>query len=151
MKKFTFTLLFLLGAVFTLSAQQTVKDDVFAYLKNEGYVPHYDKDGDIEFKMEGIGYYALVKEVAGENYAYVEVMANFSTDTAFYTLMDISNEFNQNKYVCKCMVYENEDDNVFLVAMEFITGSRAETEFQMGHALRLLPGWIAAFRDRLDE
>ncbi len=150
MKKFTLTLLILLGTIYTLAAQQNVKEDIFAYLRSEGYVPSYDDDGDIQFKMEGIGYYAIVKELADEGYAYVEVMANFSTDTPYETLLTLCNELNRTKYVCKCLAYENEDDNVFAAAMEFITGSSADTRFQMKHALRLLPVWLSALEEQLE-
>lgn len=149
MKKLAFTLLLLWGAISTLSAQQNFKTDLFAYLKNEGYVPSYDEDGDIRFKMKGIGYYVLVKVPDHERYAYVEVMANFSTDTSLDKLLTVSNEFNRNKYLCKCVAYEDGEDRVFTVAMEFLTGSRSESEFQMNHALRLLPGWIEAFEEQL--
>ena len=37
MKKFTLTLLLLLAGIPTLFAQQTVRNDIFAYLKHEGY------------------------------------------------------------------------------------------------------------------
>ena len=39
MKKFTLTLLLLLAGIPTLFAQQTVRNDIFAYLKHEGYAP----------------------------------------------------------------------------------------------------------------
>jgi hypothetical protein len=35
--------------------------------------------------------------------------------------------------------------------MEFVTNSRANTEYQMSHALRLLPAWVKEFNDRVDE
>ena len=44
MKKFTLTLLLLLAGIPTLFAQQTVRNDIFAYLKHEGYAPALDKD-----------------------------------------------------------------------------------------------------------
>lgn len=44
-----------------------------------------------------------------------------------------------------------ENRNVFTLAMEFVTNSRANTEYQMSHALRLLPAWVKEFNDRVDE
>lgn len=151
MKKFTLTLLLLLGGIPALFAQQTVQNDIFAFLKQEGYVPALDKDSDIQFKVQGVVCYAIVKQVADENYAYVEVMANFSTDVSCEKLLAIANDMNQNKFVCKCSAYPNGDENIYTVAMEFVTDSRANTEFQMSHALRLLPGWIEVFSDALDK
>lgn len=151
MKKFTLTLLLLLAGIPALFAQQTVQNDIFAYLKREGYVPALDKDSDIEFKIQGIVYNIIVKQVEDEDYAYVEVMANFGTDTPYDKLMEIANDMNQNKFVCKGSTYRNEDGNVFTLAMEFVTNSRANTEYQMSHALRLLPAWVGEFNDKVDE
>ena len=47
MKKFTLTLLLLLAGIPTLFAQQTVRNDIFAYLKHEGYAQALDKESDI--------------------------------------------------------------------------------------------------------
>ena len=136
MKKFTLTLLLLLAGIPTLFAQQTVRNDIFAYLKHEGYAPALDKDSDIEFKIQGILYNIIVKQIENEDYAYVEVLANFGTVTPYDKLMEIANDINQNK---------------FTLAMEFVTNSRANTEYQMSHALRLLPAWVKEFNDRVDE
>ena len=151
MKKFTLTLLLLLAGIPTLFAQQTVRNDIFAYLKHEGYAPALDKDSDIEFKIQGILYNIIVKQIENEDYAYVEVLANFGTVTPYDKLMEIANDINQNKFVCKCSVSRNENRNVFTLAMEFVTNSRANTEYQMSHALRLLPAWVKEFNDRVDE
>ena len=40
----------------TLRAQN-VKSDVMSYLRNEGYAPSYDEDGDVKFKVQGYPYY----------------------------------------------------------------------------------------------
>ena len=104
MKKFTLTLLLLLAGIPTLFAQQTVRNDIFAYLKHEGYAPALDKDSDIEFKIQGILYNIIVKQIENEDYAYVEVLANFGTVTPYDKLMEIANDINQNKFVCKCSV-----------------------------------------------
>ena len=141
MKKLTFTLLFLLGAIGTLSAQSTVKSDIFAFLGVEGYVPSYDQDGDIS---------VIVQDLSSENSSYVEMKASFSTDTPLAKLLAISNDFNRNKYLCKCSAYSDDEQNIFTVSMEFISDNSANTLFQMRHALRLLPGWIDEFTARLD-
>lgn len=45
MKKFTLTLLLIFGTVSALFAQQSVREDIFAFLKREGYVPSSTKTG----------------------------------------------------------------------------------------------------------
>lgn len=151
MKKLTLTLLFLFCASFTLIAQNNVKTDIFTFLRTEGYTPAFDEDGDIKFKIQGTVYFAIVKEVESRNYAYVEVMAGFTTDASLERLRKVSNTFNRDKYVCKCTAYESGADNVFQVAVEFMTDSRANTEFQMTQALRLLPNWVEEFADSISD
>ena len=139
MKKFTLTLLLLLAGIPTLFAQQTVRNDIFAYLKHEGYAPALDKDSDIEFKIQGILYNIIVKQIENEDYAYVEVLANFGTVTPYDKLMEIANDINQNKFVCKCSVSRNENRNVFTLAMEFVTNSRASfwSAMTLGSVMRV--------------
>lgn len=151
MKKLTLALLLLLGTAPALFAQQTVQNDILAFLKREGYVPSLDQDSDIQFKIQGVRYYTIVKQITNEDYAYVEVMANFSTEAPYEKLLEIANDMNQNKFVCKCSAYRNGEENVFTVAMEFITDSRTTTEYQMSHALRLLPGWVDVFNNTVAE
>ena len=150
MKKFTLTLLLIFGTVSALFAQQSVREDIFAFLKREGYVPTFDEDRDILFKVQGSNYYAIIKEVADMDYAYVEVSANFTADVPYDKLLAISNDQNRDKFVCKCLAERDGEDNCFKVAMEFITNNRTNTEYQMAHALRLLPGWIEKFKEELD-
>ncbi len=84
------------------------------------------------------------------DYAYVEVSANFTADVPYDKLLAISNDQNRDKFVCKCSAERDGEDNCFKVAMEFITNNRTNTEYQMAHALRLLPGWIEKFKEELD-
>ena len=130
MKKFTLTLLLIFGTVSALFAQQSVREDIFAFLKREGYVPTFDEDRDILFKVQGINYYAIIKEVADMDYAYVEVSANFTADVPYDKLLAISNDQNRDKFVCKCSAERDGEDNCFKVAMEFITNNR--TKFVWG-------------------
>lgn len=152
MKKLMLLLLLACGTPWTLFAQHSVKADIMSCLREEGYAPAYDEDGDIKFKVQGTTYYAFVKEVEGEAYAYVEVLAGFTTDTVQPILLEIANRLNRDKYVCKCMSYYDSDgDNAFQIAMEFITDSRENTEFQIRQAVRLIPIWIAEFESELDK
>ena len=73
MKKFTLTLLLIFGTVSALFAQQSVREDIFAFLKREGYVPTFDEDRDILFKVQGINYYAIIKEVADMDLSLIHI------------------------------------------------------------------------------
>jgi hypothetical protein len=39
-----------------------IKDSILTYIKQEGYVPTVDDDGDIEFKKEGDLYWVIIDE-----------------------------------------------------------------------------------------
>ena len=139
MKKFALVLLMSFCACCALQAQDT-KSDLMSYLRNEGYAPSYDSDGDIVFKIEGSAYYALVRD--NEDYSLVEIRAQFRTeDKSLSELYQIANDFNLSKYRCKCSAYRNNNgDNVCSISMEFVTSSASMTNYQMGHVLRRLPG-----------
>ena len=77
-------------------------------------------------------------------------LSNFTADVPYDKLLAISNDQNRDKFVCKCSAERDGEDNCFKVAMEFITNNRTNTEYQMAHALRLLPGWIEKFKEELD-
>lgn len=150
MKKLSFTLL-LLVAAFALKAQNTVKADITDYLRTEGYLPAYDEDGDIRFKVQGNTYLAFVKQVEGKDYAYVEIVLGIASELPIDKLTATANRINQDKYICKCSAFEGEESNVFQVSYEFITGSAAQTEFQVMQMLRLMPSWVEEFSPRLEE
>ncbi|HJC18137.1 YbjN domain-containing protein [uncultured Alistipes sp.] len=148
MKKLALLLLMLFCAAGTLRAQN-VKSDVMSYLRNEGYAPSYDEDGDVKFKVQGYTYYVLSKD-SGMGYTYVEVRIQFATDRSVDELVSLANDYNHNKYICKYVAYpDSEGDGVFQISMEFITSSTAQTNYQMGHALRLLPSEAESFVESL--
>lgn len=67
MKKF---LLVLFMTVFGMSmayadltpAQKALQNEIMAFLREEGYAPDIDSDGDIYFKKEGAKYYVIINE-----------------------------------------------------------------------------------------
>ncbi len=141
MKRFALALLMSFCACCALQAQDT-KSDIMSYLRNEGYAPSYDSDGDVMFKINGNVYYALVRD--NGDYSLVEVRAQFRTEgKSLSELYQIANDFNLNTYLCKCSAYRNsKEENVCTIGMEFITSSASMTNYQMGHVLRLLPGCV---------
>lgn len=44
--------------------QLALRQNIFDFLKEEGFVPSIDSDGDILFKTEGSKYYVIVSEVS---------------------------------------------------------------------------------------
>lgn len=147
MKKFALSLLLVASSICILQAQD-VQSSIMSFLRNEGYAPSYDPDGDIEFKLQGDTYYVIVKDV--DDYAYVEVRAPFSIDLSLDELIAIANDLNRKKYIGKFSAYRSSDgENVMQIGMEFIATTTVQAQIQMQHALRLFPLWIEAFEEEL--
>lgn len=148
MKKLVLTFVLAVCSICALQAQ-SIQSSIMTFLRNEGYAASYDSDGDIQFKMEGNIYYVIVKDL-DDGYSYVEVRAPFAVDTSLSELYSIANELNRGKYICKCSAYQSNDgENVFQIGMEFVAPNTVQAQYQMGHALRLMPLWIEAFEELL--
>lgn len=149
MKKFVLILFLAFCGISALQAQNMhLQSSIMSFLRNEGYSPSYDSDGDLQFKLQGNIYYVIVKEVS--DYAYVEVRVPFSVDRPLGTLYALANKLNRDKYICKCSAYADEDGgNVFQLGIEFIATSTAQAQIQMKHAIRLLPIYIETFEKEL--
>ena len=147
MKKFVLTLLLVFCSICALQAQN-VQSSIMSFLRNEGYSPSYDSDGDIQFKVQGDLYYVIVKEV--DDYAYVEVRAPYIVDLPLNDLYAIANKLNRGKYICKCSAYQDGNGvNVFQIGIEFIATTTVQAQIQMQHAIRLLPIYVEAFEEEL--
>lgn len=59
------------------SEQLALRTDLFNFLKEEGFMPELDSDGDIKFKSEGQAYYISVSKT-DENPMYVVLFRSFS-------------------------------------------------------------------------
>ena len=59
------------------SEQLTLRTDLFNFLKEEGFMPELDSDGDIKFKSEGQAYYISVSKT-DENPMYVVLFRSFN-------------------------------------------------------------------------
>lgn len=148
MKKLVLTFVLAVCSICALQAQN-IQSSIMSYLRNEGYAASYDSDGDIQFKLEGNIYYVIVKEL-DEGYAYVEVRAPFEVDSSFNELLSMANELNRGKYICKCSAYQDDaGTNVMQIGMEFVASTSSQAQYQMGHALRLMPLWIETFEEML--
>lgn len=78
MKKLILALAILLGTVcFEVSAKTTAEanftNQVLNYLKEEGYMPSIDSDGDVMFKSEGDTYYVIASDY--NDGWYVKIMS----------------------------------------------------------------------------
>lgn len=149
MKKFLFSLLLLFGGCAAASAQSydRIKTEIFNYLSDDcGYETLYDEDNDIQFTMDDLVYYAIVKTV-DEGYSLVEFRVAFEAENPVGTLLRIANDFNLSHYLGKCTV----DSGRFQISMEFAAETTAQALFQTRQALHWFPTWIDTLSQKFEE
>ena len=127
MRKYLLLALIQLCALQTLmaddlnSAQLKLRSDIQTFLKEEGFMPEIDSDGDIKFKKEGFTYYVSVSS-NDESPMYITLFCPFSypDDITRETLFMASAELNKYKGV-KVMCYDksyNIQCNMYLTTAE---------------------------------
>ena len=80
--------------------QQKLQNDIQNYLREEGFAPSIDEDGDIKFKKEGISFYVIIDK--GENspfFLQLCVPYNLGANYDRQKVMRIANEVNEYKSV----------------------------------------------------
>lgn len=89
------------------SAQLQLRSSINSFLREEGFMPEYDSDGDIKFKKEGKTYYVIVSDV-DTNPLYISISHLYSYDEV-YTYAAVKNavkEINQYKGI-KLKTYDS--------------------------------------------
>lgn len=87
--------------------QLELRSDLFDFLKEEGFVPELDSDGDIKFKSEGQNYYISVSKT-DDNPMYVSFFRifNYPDEYSIETLVMATMELNRYKGV-KVVCFES--------------------------------------------
>ena len=114
MKKLIFTVLMVLTVSMGM-AQSSVRDAIEGYLKQEGYVPSIDSDGDILFKIEGKAYYISVDYEEDESLYYIRLTKYiYSDDVSMDKALNCCNEVNLNYKLVKCsaMTHPQEEGRI---------------------------------------
>lgn len=144
MKKILLTLL-LVFCVFSASKAQSndrIKTTIFSYLQNEcGYETHYDADGDIQFTMDDLIYYVIIKTL--DDYSLVEIRIAFESEESTDRLLSIANDFNRSNYLCKCSA----EPGSFQISVEFAVSTTVQALSQTGIALQWFPVWIESLQE----
>ncbi len=80
------------------SEQLQLRTELFTFLKEEGFMPELDSDGDVKFKSEGQSYYIRVSKT-DENPMYVVLFRSFNNpeDYSAETLVMATKELNLYK------------------------------------------------------
>lgn len=63
-------------------AQKKVRSGIMYFLKEEGYMPELDSDGDILFKKEGMKYHVAVSDI-DTSPMYVVLFHNYRYDDTY--------------------------------------------------------------------
>ncbi len=89
------------------SEQLALRTDLFNFLKEEGFMPELDSDGDIKFKAEGSPYFISISKT-DENPMYVVMFRQFSNPDEYSaeTIVMASKELNLYKGV-KVLCFDN--------------------------------------------
>lgn len=100
MKRYLITSVFLFFVSLAFSeglnpSQQKLFDEIFKFLKSEGYSPSVDSDGDIKFKASSRVYYISVDAVNDHPMyicmaAYYEYSDNFTKENILAVMPDMS-------------------------------------------------------------
>lgn len=127
-----FCVLVLIASGFTISfaqksynsGQQAARDNITSFLKDEGYQPSIDSDGDIKFKRQGDVYFISVSDEDSSPY-YVSLSKYYSyTDKLTKTKINLyAQEINQYKMI----KLQANNDNFWLTAQMFLINSVAFT------------------------
>lgn len=94
-------------AMAELNSEQTkLQSNVYEFLKEEGFQPGYDEDGDIKVKVQGTSYYIAVVE-NNTNPMYITISSYFNKPSGYAPLaIEIASvELNKYKGV-KVEIYE---------------------------------------------
>lgn len=102
------------------SGQQAVRDNIMSFLREEGYQPSIDSDGDIKFKRQGDVYFVIVSVKDSSPY-YVRL-------TKFFSYGERITRTNINRYADEINQYKMiklsaDDDSFSLEAQMYLINS----------------------------
>jgi len=106
--------------VFPVVSQEWSKEDLqnayIEYLRQEGYLPTVDVDGDVQFKVAGDTYFIIVDD---KDLQFFQVYTGFKLDTVSQdTALNAANSSNRNSKVVK--VAFSPDRNVVSITAELL-------------------------------
>jgi hypothetical protein len=152
MKKLVFMLLFAatsLAAVPTCAQEQDVKfrDFCMNYLREEGYVPRVDEDGDIAFKVEGVEYYLITPTGNADILQLTWFGWEFDDEAEKGRAYFAANTVNASMKIGKLYVMEN---RMGLDVYQLI-GSHDDVKIFFPKMLRLIRIALSRFHDQMSE
>lgn len=149
MKKLLFSLL-MLGIIGTAAAQtrtaESAKEQAIKYLREEGYAPKTDEDGDLYFKLQGYNYNLFVEDQT-DGSLFLSCQANFTTDQPWQKILEGCNTSNVNKSVIKFFAWQKEEDGSVHYAIAYESFCNPSDDFikYLEDAIALLPVHVSEF------
>ena len=156
MKKMGKILIFavILGVFFTFPAftqEEWTRPDLqniyMEHLRNEGYVPLIDIDGDIQFKVSGDNYFIIIDE---KDVQFFQIYMGFSLGSInpeeAFTAANFSN---RRSKVAKISI--SPDGNIASITVEMILNNPRDFEPIFARALSLIRNAEGIFRSHLKD
>jgi len=117
------------------------------HLRNEGYVPSIDIDGDIQFKVSGDNYFIIIDE---NDVKFFQIYMGFSLGSInaedAFTAANISN---RRSKVAKVSI--SPDGNIASITIEMILNNPKDFEPIFARALSLIRNAEGIFRTQLKD
>lgn len=104
-------------------SQKKLRSDIILFLKEEGYVPEIDSDGDVGFKKEGIQYYVMIDgRDTAPLYLSIALFYNYDDKHTAANIADALKDLNFKKGVkvlCSEKVYSYRAEMYLVNAEQF--------------------------------
>lgn len=142
----------LLMTIDTANAQSAsdLQDMYLSYLREQGYQPEIDSDGDVMFKAEGSSYYIIVDEGDLESFRMLYPgfweIESLSEKAKVY---EVVNYINRTKKIVKAYLYSTED-NVSMDA-NILVENPEDFKLHFRRMLNLLISQKREFREKMNE
>ena len=154
MKTIILTLSILCSAL-TLAAQprteQTARQEAMDFLREEGYLPKLDEDGEIFFKIQGANYFVLL-ESQSDGSVYLNFMTLYGTDQPYEKILEGCNSMNEQKRVTKFIALKEEDGSTaYRITYESFCNPEDDFTQLLHDAIALLPECVSEFIDKYEE
>lgn len=133
------------------SSQIAFRTSIVNYLRNEGFSPSIDNDGDIKFKKEGRTLYISIHDKESEFFnATVKMILDVddptSTQQAF-RLYKAANAVNNGKYFVKCSVLDSDGDYFIVLGVEVLVTTAAEYRTVLDRYISVVCNSVSDFND----
>lgn len=150
-------LILLIGFIVMVSAalgaqmsRRQMQDMYVSYLREEGYQPSVDSDGDVMFKAEGFTFYIIVDDEDPESFRIL--FANFweiESDEEKANVYAAANLINRTTKVAK--VYVNSQETNVSMDANIYVGEPEDFKLHFPRMIHLLLAEIVEFRDEMNK